>query len=158
MALIDDYIADPQRALIDAAADPVFQHFITPEDLTPVVVDLGGGLQGQVMTVKAEAVGRVLRRLLEAAQQAGIDLKDWICSPREFNLCYQLKNALPGVAMTALSDLLVSRIGRLGVTALGAYTAFSSLAVAAVLGKFAAVLAVLGWTYHELERLCNCPR
>ena len=51
MASIDDYVRNPQQALIDAAADPGLKHFIEPSDLELVTVDLGDGTQAEVQAL-----------------------------------------------------------------------------------------------------------
>lgn len=156
MAHIDDYIANPDQALIDAVKDPIFKQFITPSDIDLVVVTQGG-VQSQAQALKKSSVGPVIQRALAASKAAGSDLLNLICSPKEFNLCYTLRGALPGVAMTMLNDFLANRIARWATAGVGIFTAFTAGTLAVVAGKFIAILVALGLVHHELLKLCNCP-
>jgi hypothetical protein len=156
MATIFDYAADPQRALVDAATDPVFKQFIDSSDVEVVTVTQGG-VQSQAQALKKSSVSKVIRRILAASKAAGENLLDLICSPNEFNLCYQLKNSLPGVAMTMLNDFLISKIGRWVSAGVGIFAAFAVGSVAVVAGKFVAIFVAIGIAYEDLHKLCNCP-
>jgi hypothetical protein len=157
MALIDDYARDPQRALIDIVQDPVFRNFIDPSEIELVAVDLGDGTQTQAQALKRSAVSQVLRRLFDTAKQAQVDLRQWICSPDEFNFCGKLNNSLPGVMMKELNDFLRNRWTQATTVSLGAFAAFSQLVAAVTLGKFLAVLAAVGFVNNAFVELCNCP-
>ncbi|HEY0879850.1 MAG TPA: hypothetical protein VGE10_15485 [Zeimonas sp.] len=157
MAAIDDYARDIQRALIDAAQDEVFRNFIDPTDIETVVVDLGDGTQMQAQALKRSSVREVLRRLIAAAMQAGVDLKQWICSPDEFNLCRKLANSFPGAVMRELHDFLRSRWTQATTVALGGLAAFAQIAAVLTAGKFLAILAAIGFVNKEFVELCDCP-
>jgi len=157
MAAIDDYARDIQRALIDAAQDEVFRNFIDPTDLETVVVDLGDGTQMQAQALKRSSVRQVLQRLIAAAMQAGVDLKHWICSPDEFDLCRKLANSFPGAVMRELHDFLRSKWTQATTVSLGAIVAFAQIAAALTVGKFLAILAAIGFVNKEFLELCGCP-
>lgn len=157
MAVIDDYARDIQRVLIDAAQDEVFRNFIEATDLEPVVIDLGDGTQAQAQALKRSSVREVLQRLMAAAMQAGVDLKQWICSADEFDLCRKLANSFPGAVMRELHDFLRRRWTQATTVALGAIAAFAQIAAVLTAGKFLAILAAIGFVNREFLELCNCP-
>ncbi len=156
MAVIDDYARDIQSVLIDAAQDAVFRKFIGPTDLETVVVDLGDGTQTQAQALKRSSAREVLRRLIAAAMQAGVDLKQWICSPDEFDLCRKLAHSFPGAVMRELHDFLRRRWTQATTVALGAVAAFAQIAAVLTAGKFLAILAAIGFVNKEFLELCNC--
>jgi hypothetical protein len=94
MPSIDDYAADLNLALVDAAADPIFKQFMEPDDVevTTITLDNGHGIrvQAQAQALARGSIRRVLERILEGARNAGADMRQWICSRSEFNLCAKL--------------------------------------------------------------------
>lgn len=156
MAVIDDYARDIQRVLIDAAQDEVFRNFIDATDLESVVIDLGDGTQAQAQALKRSSVREVLQRLMAAAARAGVDLKHWICSADEFDLCRKLANSFPGAVMRELHDFLRRRWTPATTVALGAVAAFAQIAAVLTAGKFLAILAAIGFVNKEFLELCNC--
>jgi hypothetical protein len=91
MPSLADYESDLNRALIDAAANPVFTQFMQPDDFELIAVDIGGGIQAQAQALSIPSIRRVLDRMMQQARQKGVDIKEWICSPIEFDLCAKLK-------------------------------------------------------------------
>src|ERR1700687_261523 len=106
MPSLDDYEGDLDRALIDAAANPAFKAFMKPDDFELTAVARGDGTQAQVQAPSKKSIRQVLERMIQRAHQKGVDLKDWICSPTEFDLCGRLKKTKPGQVMHALHDFL----------------------------------------------------
>ena len=106
MPSIDDYETDLKHVLIDAAADPFFREFMERDDLEFIAVDRGDGTQEQVQALSRRSVRRVLEKIIKRARQKGVDIKHWICSVTEFDLCGKLKDTLPGQLMRALHDFL----------------------------------------------------
>jgi hypothetical protein len=74
MPSIDDYVRNPQQALIDAAAEPSLQQFIDPADIELVTIDLGGGRQAQARALARGSVRKVIERILAKARQGGINI------------------------------------------------------------------------------------
>lgn len=157
MALIDKYIANKQRAFIDAINDPVFQNFIDPNDIETVSFDFGNGTQGQAQALKKTSVKAVIKRILDKARLVGVDLLHWICSPAEFDLCYKLIKSPSGVVIKELNDFLSSRFGQATTAALSVVAEFGSLVNVAAVGQFVAILVVLGIVQKEFAMLCRCP-
>src|SRR5438270_2135220 len=123
MSSIADYQRNPEKVLIDIATNPAFQQFIDPSDLESVVVDLGDGTQAQVQALRQGSVRKVIDRIVTKGRQAGIDIKHWICSPDEFDLCSKLDNPI-GELMRELNDFLNHKWVQGGVQAAGLITLF----------------------------------
>lgn len=151
MPSIADYAADPNRALIDAAADPVFKQFMEPDDFETVSVDRGDGVQAQVQALSKKSIRRVLDRIIQRARQKGVDIKEWICSPTEFDLCGRLKKTKPGQVMRALHGFL-KRKDVEGGFALAAILAIPAPAF----GAFLAIFCGVGFVNKALVELCDC--
>lgn len=151
MASIADYEKDVQRALIDAASEPSLRRFIDPGDLEVVTVDLGDGTQVQAQAVARGAVRRVIDRIIAQGRQAGIDIKDWICSPTEFDLCSKL-NTPVGELMRKLDAFLKNKWTQGGMNAAGLVTLFTAPTVGIALTIFGAI----GFANHVFVDLCQC--
>lgn len=152
MASIDVYAKDPLQALIDAAAEPALRKFIEPSDLELVTVNLEDGTQAQVQALARGSVPKVVHRLLVEARRVGIDIKDWICSPSEFNLCSKL-NTPVGERMRQLNEFLKRKWTQGGVAAAGLVALFTTPAVGAAIAIFSA----LGFVNNVFVELCECP-
>jgi hypothetical protein len=156
MAQINDYVDNLQRALIDAAGNPTFRRFIEPDDIESVAVDRGDGTQGQEQALAGRSARKVIEKILAQAQAAGVDMKSWICSPNEFNLCAKLKGTSVGNAMRQLDAFLKNKWAQAGAAAGGLVAAFGAFASAAALGSFLAVLAAVGFVNNAFVDLCDC--
>jgi len=148
MRSVEDYASDLNRALIDAAADPVFKKFMEPDDFELVTLDMGDGTQAQVQALSRASIQRVIERILERARKAGADMKDWICSPEKFNLCAKLNLPL-GELMRQLHDFLDSQWVQSGLF-------IATVFGAPVGGHFLQILTGVGLGYGALARLCAC--
>jgi hypothetical protein len=153
MASFDDYIKNPEQALIDAATDPGLRQFIEPSDLELVAVDLGDGTQSQVQALSRKSIRRVVERIIARGQELKVNLKAWICSPEEFDLCSQLDKMPIGQAMRLLNEFMKKKFvkGGLHAAALGAL--FMNPAVTASLEIFNAI----GFINDVFVELCDCP-
>lgn len=151
MPSIDDYARDPQKALIDAAAEPSLRRFIDPSDLELVTVDRGDGTQAQVQALARGAVRKVVDRIIAEGRKAGIDMKSWICSRDEFDLCSKL-NTPVGDRMRKLDAFLKSKWTQGGIAAASLITLFTLPAVGAALTIFGA----LGFVNNVFVELCEC--
>jgi hypothetical protein len=149
---IDDYARDPQLAMIDAAADPWFRQFIEPTDIELVPVNLGGGVQAQAQALARGAVRRVIDRILAKLLAAGIDLKNWICSRDEFDLCSKLNTPI-GDLMRQLHDSLRNRFVECGQLVLGVV----GLKIP-ILGTFLLIFSGVAFINNAILELCDCPR
>jgi hypothetical protein len=105
MPSISDYAADPNRALIDAAADPVFREFMEAGDYELIAVDRGDGTQMQVQALARRSIKKVIERILARAREKGVDIRNWICSPDKFDLCSKLDTPV-GELMRELNSFL----------------------------------------------------
>ena len=152
MASIDDYIRNPLQALIDAAADPGLRQFIEPSDLELVAVDLGDGRQVEVQALSRRAVRRVIERILAKGREAKVDIKAWICSSAEFDLCSKLDMPL-GQLMRELNEFLKNKWAQGGLNALGLAALFINPAV----GISLTIFGVLGFVNNVFVELCDCP-
>lgn len=148
MPWFEDYSNDLNRALIDAAKDPVFQQFMEPSDIDLVNVDLGNGIQAQAQALSRASIQRVIERILERARKAGADMKDWICSPKKFNLCDKLNLPL-GELMRQLHDFLDNEWVQSGLL-------IATVFGAPVGGHFLQILTGVGLGYGALAKLCAC--
>jgi hypothetical protein len=148
---IDDYEMDLQRALIDAAAEPALRPYIDAADLETRTIDLGDGSQAQVQAIAADAVKRVIERLVTQARKAGADLKTWICSPDEFNLCARL-GGRTGDVMRQLHAFLNRKWAQGGLNAAALAALFTLPGIGAALTIFSA----LGFINNVFVELCDC--
>jgi hypothetical protein len=152
MPTIDDYVNNPELALIDAVRDPGIRAFVTPEDVETVTVTQADGTQVQVQALSRKGAKAVVQRIVAKAQAAGIDLQDWICSPTEFNLCAKLNTPL-GERMRQLDSFLKNKWTQGGLTAVGLVTLFTLPAVGTALTLF----GTLGFVNNIFVELCECP-
>ncbi|GFZ98516.1 hypothetical protein GCM10010923_03360 [Blastomonas marina] len=157
MADIDDYIAAPELALIDAAEDSAFDEFILPEDYTFIVVNQGG-IQAQVRALSAFSAASVIRRLIERMKQQGAAIQDWICKSAAeggFDLCAKLASGRPlAEIMKSLQQFLQRKIVILVNSGVGLLTFATGLPDP--ISVFTALFAVIGLTSEELARYCGC--
>lgn len=152
MATLLDYQNNPRRVLIDAVADPSIRQFIDASEIELVSIDLGGGLQGQAQALKKGSVRDVIERIIKKAKASGADLKYWICSRSEFNLCAKL-NTPVGELMHQLHVFLDNKVVQGGIAISGVVSLFGTPAIGAALTIFTA----LGFFNSVFIKLCNCP-
>ena len=152
MTTINDYVTDPNRALIDAATDPMFSQFMEPDDFELISVDRGDGTQIQVQALSRRSIRRVIEKILRQTRDVGVDIKTWICSPDEFNLCSKLKTPL-GELMRDLHKFLESKWTQGGLVIVGFITITATPAVSA----FFAIFSAVGFINSAFVELCNCP-
>jgi hypothetical protein len=151
MTQTDRYVDRPQQALIDAAADPVFKDVMDDGDLETLTINVAG-TQMAVLALKRDAVRKVVDRIVARCQKSGADIKHWICSPDEFDLCKRLKTTAPGKLMIDLHDFLEKRWTHTGIVLAHVFV----IPAAHVVGAFLAILAGLLVANKELVDLCNC--
>ena len=152
VARIDDYAQNPQQALIDAAAEPALRRFIDDSDLEWVTVDRGDGTQAQVQALARGSVRKVIERIVAEGRAVQANIKDWICSPNEFNLCAKLDTP-PGKLMRLLNDFLNTKYMEGGIEVAGLAALFTAPAVGIALQIFSA----LGFINRVFVELCDCP-
>ena len=152
MPPIEDYASNPQRVLIDAAADPSFKPYIEPGDLESITVDTGDGRQAQVQALRRGSVRRVIERILAKGRETGTDIKKWICSPEEFDLCSKLDTPV-GELLREVDAFLKNKAAQGGTVVLGLVAIFTNPALGAALSIFAA----LGFVNNVFVELCECP-
>jgi hypothetical protein len=152
MPTITDYALNPQQALIDAAAEPALRRFIDASDLEILTIDLGDGTQAQVQAIARGSVQKVIKRIISEGRQAGIDIKQWICSPDEFNLCSKLDTPT-GERMRQLDTFLKNKWAQGGINAAGLITIFTLQPLGIVL----TILSALGFVNNVFVELCDCP-
>ena len=153
MASIDDYARDSQKALIDVAAEPSLRRFIDASDLEWVTVDQGDGTQAQVQALARGAIRKVVNRIVAEGRKAGVDIKSWICSRDEFDLCSKLETPV-GDRMRQLDAFLKSKWTQGGLAATGLITLFTLPALGVALTIFSA----LGFVNNVFVELCECPK
>ena len=156
MPTIDDYANNLELALVDAVTDPVFKAFIEPSDLQAVLVDRGDGTQAQVQALSKRSVRRAIEKIVMRAQTAGLDMKAWICSPDEFDLCSKL-NTPVGELMRKLNAFLKGKFAEGGAVTAACVVAFTAPPVAAMFTQFLAVFAAVGFVNKAFVELCDCP-
>jgi hypothetical protein len=149
MPSLADYESDLNRALIDAAANPVFTQFMQPDDFELIAVDIGGGIQAQAQALSIQSIRRVLDRMMQQARQKGVDIKEWICSPIEFDLCAKLKNTKPGQVIRALHDFLRNKKIE-GTFAIIVFIPAPSL------HPFLEIFCAVGFINNAFVELCDC--
>ena len=152
MATISNYENNLQQALIDAATEPSLQQFIEPSDVETMLVDLGDGTQAEVQALSSAAVRKFIERILAKARQAGIDIKSWICSKAEFDLCQKLSETSVGEVMRQLDEFLRNKWAQGGIATTGLITLFTLPALGAALAIFSAV----GFLNNVFIDLCEC--
>jgi hypothetical protein len=153
MPSIEFYARNPDRALIDAAADRSLMQFILPTELELITVDIGDGRQAQVQALSRKAVRAVIERIVARGREVGVDLKHWICARDEFNLCAKL-NTPVGQLMQELDEFLNKKSTQGGAIALSLAALFMNPVVGGVLTIFTA----LGFINHVFVDLCDCPQ
>jgi len=156
MAPIDDYLQDPNRALIDAATDPIFRSVITQADLDTAIVTEPDGTQVQRQALSRAAIKRVVDRIILKARDANVDLKALICSPAPdgFDFCNKFLHTPPGLLMRQLNEFLHTKLGEGTLAAAGIAAAFA-VGLAAI-GPFLAVLAGVVFINRVVVELCEC--
>jgi hypothetical protein len=152
MASFDDYIKNPEQALIDAATDPGLRQFIEPSDLGFVTVQLGDGTQAQVQALSRKAIRRVVERIIARGHELKVNIKTWICSPEEFDLCSKLDMPI-GQLMRMLNEFMKNKFVKGGVHAAALGALFMNPAVTASLEIFNAI----GFINDAFVELCDCP-
>ncbi len=157
-ATIDDYLRNPDRALIDALADPILRQFIDQGDIGLVAMDMGGGVQGQVQALSKAAVAKVARKVVARFKQAGADVKNWICDPNEFDLCKKLKTTKTGELMHAFNEFFENKWTERGITAAHAALFIPAFTSAHVLAPFLVTFSALGLLNGAFVDLCECPK
>lgn len=124
-----------------------------PADLELITVDLRDGTQAQVQALARPAIGKVIKRIIAKGQKAGVDIKKWICSPDDFDLCSKL-NTPPGELMRELDAFLNNKAAQGGAVVLGLVAIF----VNPVLGASLAIFSALGFVNNVFVELCDCPK
>lgn len=152
MATIDDYIRNPDQALIDALLEPGLKPYIEPDDIEPITVTEGGA-QRQIQALSKKGAAAVVRRIVARAKTVGIDIHHWICSPDEFDLCKKLKTTTPGKAMRELDAFLKHKWTEAGVNGFSVVTIF----IDPVAGTCLTILCGLGYVNKIFVEMCNCP-
>jgi hypothetical protein len=153
MPSVADYEKNLQQVLIDAAAEPSISQFIDPNDLELITVDNADGSQSQVQALSRGAVRRVVERILAQGRQVDIDIKHWICSPDEFNLCAKLDTPV-GKLMRDLDSFLKSKLTQGGLHATGLVMLFSPFPA---VGVALTIFGALGFVNNVFVELCDCP-
>lgn len=152
MTTIHEYINNEQKTLIDAAADPVIRRFIDESDLETLTIDLGDGTQSQVEALSIGSIKEIIRKIMDEATNSGVELKYYICSDLEFNLCAKLD--LPvGELMVNLDAFLRSKKVEGGLILAGLILlCMEPTAVAPML----TILSSLGFVNNAFIELCEC--
>ena len=153
MHSLDYYTEHPDQVLIDAAADPVFRSVMDPTDVQLVTLDRGDGTQVQVEALSRGSIRKVFERVLRRCREKGVELKRWICSSEDFNLCAKL-NTPVGALMRQLHEFLERKWAERGVALAHIFTIGAALPVEAFLGIVTALFLV----NKELVELCDCPK
>jgi hypothetical protein len=153
MASFDDYIKNPEQALIDAAADPGLRQFIEPSDLELVAVDRGDGTQAEVQALSRKAIRRVVERIIARGRELKINIKDWICSPEEFDLCSKLDMPI-GQLMRMLNEAMKKKLVKGGLQA----AALAALFINAPVGATLEIFNAIGFINDVFVELCDCPK
>ena len=112
--------------------EPSILQFIDTSEIELVIVDLGGGVQGQAQALKKSAVKDVVERIIQKAKVSGADLNHWICSKSEFDLCAKL-NTPPGDLMRQLHRFLNNKIVQAGVVISSVVLLFGTPAIGAAI-------------------------
>jgi hypothetical protein len=153
MAKIDDYANDLNKALIDAANDPIFQSVMQQSDYSLINVTLSNGAQGQVRALKKSSVKDVLKRVFVKVKSAGDDLKNWICSPDEFDLCNKLDAGVTGVLMRDLDNFLKNKKVKAGMQ----IAKIATLPLGFSYAGFLTIVSAVGFVNNAILELCDCP-
>ena len=157
MATVDNYLANPGQAYLDAASDPNFSRYILPEELT-VVTSTDGAMQMQAQALAIEATAGVVRRIIDALKAQGAQIQDWICNGEAdggFDLCGKLKSGRPlGEIMRGLESFLNNKIVRFVSAGMGLVGFFTGMIDP--VGAFVGLLTYLGMTSDELAKMCGC--
>jgi hypothetical protein len=159
MAKIDDYVQNIDRARIDAVTDPIFSRFLTPADKEVIPITLPNGTQSQVQALSLDAIKRVIDKIVQRAQTAGLDLKTAICAPAPdgFDLCEKLKTTTAGQLMRELDAFLKNRWAEGGVITAGVIGVFTGLSLP-TLGPFVAIFTAVGFLNKAFVELCECQK
>lgn len=153
MHQISEYIENPNLALMDAFQMESFRNFMEESDIEIMVVDRGDGTQEHVQALSMRSLNQVLRRIFVQCEESGINLKRWICSKDEFDLCAKFELPI-GKKMRQLDEFLKSKKTQISLVGLDVVLFIFS---AATLGFFLTLVAVLGLLNNYLIELCNCP-
>jgi hypothetical protein len=149
MPSFEEYANNLNLALIEATENPVFLHFMEPDDIETVAYDLGNGLQAQEQALARASVQRVIERIFKWAQDAGVNLHHLICSKDKFNLCAKL-NLPPGELMRQLHDFLANEFVAAGLLIAGAAI------TAPIWAHFLLILSAIGIGFGVLAKICGC--
>lgn len=153
MHQISEYIENPNLALMDAFQMDSFRKFMEDNDIEIMVIDREDGSQEHIQALSTRSVNQVVRRILASCEESGIELKRWICSKDEFDLCAKFELPI-GEKMRQLDEFLKSKKGQISLVGLDVILFISS---AAALGFFLTLVAVLGLLNNYFIELCNCP-
>jgi hypothetical protein len=156
MASFDDYIKNPEQALIDAATDPGLSQFIEPSDLGSVTVQRDDGTQVQVQALSRKSIRRVVERIIARGRELKINIKDWICSPEEFDLCSKLDMPI-GQLMRLLNESMKNKLAQGGLHAVALGALFMNPAVGAPVAASLEIFNFIGFINDVFVELCNCP-
>lgn len=151
MHSIQEYVEDINLALYDAANDPVFMAFMEPTDFETVAIAVGS-VQEQVRALSRQSTQKVINKIIARAKAGGSDIRKWICSPDEFDLCSKLHTLLMARLMVELHRFLEEHIPKNAESLAEVFT----IAVPG-LEPFLRVFAAVGLASSALVWLCNCP-
>ena len=151
MAPIDDYVNDPDQALIDAITDPNIREYIEPQEIVTLTISMPDGTQAQIQALSRASIKAVLGRILQKGRAAQVRIRDLICSPDEFNLCEKLQTPT-GELLRQLDSFLKSKWTQGGMGAAGVVTIFAFTPI----GNAISIFAALGLINNFFIELCDC--
>ncbi len=151
MPSITDYENNINQALIDAVAEPSIREFMDESDVEIIAIDIGDGMQAQVEALTGDSVRKIIERIIGKSQKAGVDMKNWICSEDEFNLCSKLGTSV-GELMRNLDCFLKQKAAQGGLILVGLATLFG----AAAWGVALTIFGALGFVNNHFIELCGC--
>ncbi|NYT72485.1 hypothetical protein HZU72_08610 [Halomonas sp. QX-2] len=153
MPSIHDYEGKLEKSLIDAASLPDLRKFMEPSDIEQKVIDYDGGLQARVDSLNALSVRKFIERIISEARQKGVDLKEWICGKKQFNLCEKLDSPL-GDVMRRLDEFIKNKISQGGKEIIALAAAFSTKL--ASLEPLLVLFGAIGFFNNVFINLCDC--
>lgn len=155
---IQGYVENPQQALINAAADPIFKTFIEANQFQLVAVAYGG-VQVQQQALSRAAVSSAISEIIKQAKNAGMNMEDWICSKKGFDICSQL-NTPTIVTIHRMYDYIFNTRpvyeAFFELVAAHVMAGTAAAIVTAALHPFIVLFCTIGITYNEFTRLCKC--
>lgn len=152
MHSIQDYAEDIDLALYDAANDPVFTALMDPTDFETIAI-ADGNVQEKVTALSRQSAQKVINKIILRAKAGGHDIRDWICSRKEFDLCSKLDNWTMTRLMVELHQFLEEYIPKEAEQFAEVFT----IAVPA-LDSFLRIFAAVGLASSAFVSLCNCPK